>query len=690
MNFDADHPIERRKQDRLGRASFAEAIAKHVRTIPAEHGFTIALRGEWGSGKTSLLNMVAEALEDGKDATAILRFNPWLFGGAADLVTLFFRELSAQLGEGKADDLKEVAKALVGLGQTLAPLSPAGGTTLVAGLVARLVGHWARPRSLREKRDRLREALKRSGSRIVVLIDDIDRLEPHETRDLIRLVRLTSDLPNLVFLLAFDSQRVARSLAPDGNEAEGQQYLDKIVQLSYDVPVVREKVLSRMLTTWLDELVEGRDVVQLEREVWVRVFFDMIQPLVGNLRDVKRYLYALPVTIDTVGREVALADLLGLEALRVLRPSMFRELRDHRTSLVHSRPGMSVADDRRKEQLTAMLDSAGADRGVFETVLQILFPATQEALGSSRYGPEWDADWRKRRRVASEDVLRVYLQAGLDEAALPSKDIQGLVDALTDKEKLLELLSALEGERLEDALERLEDFERDFPQEAAPAAVPILLNQMGRLSGQFTGFLGFSPRLRATRVVLRLLRRIQDREALMARVIEMLENVDSLSGRLNLVEMVGHRESVGHGLVNEGDARILEDALVERLKAATVEELTEEWELFDLVVRPLLWLEGADKARLAARLREHLNDDEFVIALMRTAVSYARDSDGRAEKRIPWDFLIEAIGEGLASAVDRVVRSRRYESLPEEDRDTLELAQKYAAGWRPDEWGARE
>ena len=59
-HFDADRPVECREQDRLGRRSLAEAIAEQVCVIPVEHGFTIAVVGEWGSGKTSVLNMVAE------------------------------------------------------------------------------------------------------------------------------------------------------------------------------------------------------------------------------------------------------------------------------------------------------------------------------------------------------------------------------------------------------------------------------------------------------------------------------------------------------------------------------------------------------------------------------------------------------------------------------------------------------
>ena len=198
--FDADSPIEGRHQDRLGRRSFSEAIAQHIRSVPADHGFTVAVVGEWGSGKTSVVNMVSETLVDDDDTTAVLRFNPWLFGGTVDLVTLFFRALSAQVGQDKFQGLKEVAKALTGLGQTLAPLSPVLGTTAVANLAAQQIAYWTKPPSLYEKRDQLRKALSESCSRVVVLIDDIDRLEPSETRDLVRLVRLTSDLPNLVFL----------------------------------------------------------------------------------------------------------------------------------------------------------------------------------------------------------------------------------------------------------------------------------------------------------------------------------------------------------------------------------------------------------------------------------------------------------------------------------------------------------
>ena len=690
--FDADRPIECREQDRLGRGSFAEAIARQICAVPADHGFTIAVAGEWGSGKTSVLNMVAETLVDDAGTKAVLRFNPWLFGGADDLVTRFFRELSAQLGQGQLEGLKDVARALSKLGQSLAPLSPVSGTKWVASIVARLTSHWTKPPSLHQKRDDLRRALAKSGSKVIVLIDDIDRLDVSETRELMRLVRLTSDLPNVVFLLAFDRRHIARSLRD--NEVEGRQYLDKIVQVSYDLPNVREAILPGVLFPWLNALIENRDLAQFDKEVWGRAFYEVIKPLLGNLRDVKRYLYSLPVTLDTIGREVALVDLLTLEALRILRPAIFDELRAHAEYLVHSQsrsPVWAPEEVRNREiekELSAMLEHAGGEREVLNSVLEILFPATQGFLGRGSYGPNWIAHWRKDRRVACEEVFRVYMQAGLDDGTISSREVQDLVEALTDEERLMGLLDALDEQRFETALERLEDYEHDFPVEAAPVAVPVLMNRMERLSADFVGMFGLSPRFKVTRVVLRLLKRIEDPEALMASMAAMLEEIDSLSGWFELIEMVGHHHSVGHKLVAQAQAKELEDQFVDRLKSATAEQLMEEWNLFVLSLRTVNWLEDEDRVRLASRLREHLVEDGFVLTLLRTAVNYAH-YNGQAEKRVSWDELVEVYGRGLGDAVDRLIRSPLYRGLPDKDQDTIKLAQRYASGWRPKAWHER-
>ena len=459
--------------------------------------------------------------------------------------------------------------------------------------------------------------------------------------------------------------------------------------MSYDLPNVREAILPGMLLPWLDDLVQGRDLAELDKEVWARVFYDVIKPLLGNLRDVKRYLYSVPVTLDMIGQEVALADLLGLEALRVLRPTMFEDIRTRSEYLVHSQSSshLWVSEKERQGQtqreLESMLERAGCERGLLESVFEILFPVTQGFLGRTTYGPTWDRTWRRSRRVACEEVLRVYLQAGLDERTLPIRDIQNLLEALTDEEKLIRLLDAMSDQQVEMALERLADLEQDFPLEAVETAVPALVNRLARLSKHPSSFFGMAPRYKAIYVVSLLVSRIEDQNTLMDKMQDILGKVEYLSGWIHLVEMVGHRESVGRRLVGKEQARILEGRLVARLESSTVEQLTGEWDLFALSVRTLLWLDGEDKKRLEAILYKHLGDDRFILALLLTSFGYAHYDSGRVEERLPWDSLMETFGDNLVNAVNRLAGSQLFRDLSETEQNIIALAQRYASGWRP-------
>ncbi len=687
---DADLPIEDRDSDRLGRRAFAESIAQHILDVSIEHGFTVAVTGEWGSGKTSVLNMVAETLEESGGAVAVLSFNPWLFGGSTELVSRFFNELSAQLGQRNLAPLKVVAKVLTDMGKALAQHSSIPGASPTAAVAGIVVDKWTETPSLLSQRDHLRRTLQTLKSRIVVIIDDIDRLERNETRELIRLIRLTSDLPHVVFLLAFDRRHVASSLGE--TEADGQQYLGKIIQVSYNLPVVREPVLPTMYFARLDELVLERDLDGPDRQVWERVFSELVRPLLSNLRNVKRFLYSLPVTLDMVGKEVALADLLGLEAIRVLKPALFEELKAHPDCLVRYKSDWRLAagfGDRKKEietELEGMLKRAGDDRSILGSVFELLFPVTQEHIGVGTYGTRQEANWRRDRRVACEEVLRIYLSGGLGDATIPADDIRELVSVMTDRTRVASLLDGLDAQELEHTLERLEDFEGEFPEQAASVVAPILVNKMGTLSDEFTGSLSPTPRSRVKLVVYGLLRRIQGHDARGDQVRHMLNELNSLSGKLCLVEAVGYQEYAGQRLVSANAAKELEVELLKSLTAATADELQSEWDLIGLCLRPLRWFEDEGNSRLEQRFSEHLTGDRFVLALLRSAAGYAYRSGGVRQKRLPWQSLVESFGEGLVEAVDRLAKSAVYQDLPEEDKRTVQLAQVHAGGGEATEW----
>lgn len=688
LPFSADRPIESSEQDLLGRRTFAENIAHNILSVPADHGFTVAIVGEWGSGKSSVLNMVKESIEADSDFTAVvLQFNPWLFGSADDLVPRFFRELGAQLGKKGKEQVKAVVSALIELGKGLSPIIPVPGVSAAANAVGDLAEKALGEKSLLEQRDQLYQSLVQLESRVIVIIDDIDRLEPTETRELMRLVRLTSDLPNVVFLLAFDWQHVSLNLRDD--EDDGSHYLDKIVQIRYDLPLIRKTVLSEVLIESLRDLQEEYEVLELESNVWHRIHDDVIRPLLYNLRDVRRFVNSLHVTLDTLGMEVALADLLGLEAIRVMAPRMFETIRSHPELLVRRDNPLEPysSGQARQEAIHRMLSEETDAPFGLKTVLDILFPASMESDGILFLGGR-ESEWRKSRRVACEEVLQIYLLHQISKEALENIKVEAIIEDLIDEQRLADTLDALNGDQFEEALERVEAYESEFPSEAIPIAVPILANRLRRLSPRMSSPFALPPKIKGTRVILRLLRRESDQDRLFACLAEVLEKVESLSSWLEIVEMVGPNENVGHKLVNTEQAKDLEGRLATRLEEATSEELGMEWNLIPLLVRPAQWLPGERATQLYNGLKEHLNDEGFLLTLLRAVVG-TPTPNSFGQIAYNWDPLVEVFGDALPAAVREMATPPFIDSLSPEDQRIVSLAKDYADGWRPDDdWGS--
>jgi predicted KAP-like P-loop ATPase len=243
-----DRPISVAAEDRLGRSGFARMLARALVERPQATSFVVALYGGWGSGKTSTLNLAFEALNEfvsGGQGPLLIRFNPWWYSSTGELLIQFF----AQLGDEFEKDhgLRPIKSRLLEYGQLLAPLGPiadllgAGGAgTPLGGLLSALFKRsqakgQERSRDLRVLKAQIESAIEESGRRIVVVIDDVDRLSAEEIRDIFRLVKATADFPNTRYLLAFDFDTVTNALY-DVQKTDGAKYLEKIVQLPFSLP----------------------------------------------------------------------------------------------------------------------------------------------------------------------------------------------------------------------------------------------------------------------------------------------------------------------------------------------------------------------------------------------------------------------------------------------------------------------
>jgi predicted KAP-like P-loop ATPase len=681
--IDSDRPITAPSDDLLGRVPLARALAVIAAADLGGQGFVMGLTGPWGSGKTSVLNLMAATLDQEKTAY-VVRFDPWLFSSSEELVWRFMREVSIQLqGEQQLGD----AAARIGeYAQILAPLAalaaaPWLAPVLVAG--GSVAGRWRKKpaASAQEQRRKVAAALRKLDRRLVVLIDDLDRLEMSEIRDVVRLVKLVGDFPNTTYVLAYDQRRVANALG-DGDEEDGQEFLEKIIQISHEVPPADPQQLGRVLADSMSKAIGDINRYRFDQAEYTNLFSGA-RALFTTVRDIRRYTNRLPTTLALVGREVELAEVLALEALHVRLPRCFARIVAAKQVLTEPRSeglgGPQVSDERAKTLIDEIVGAAGPFEDEVAAIVRRLFPAAGRHLGGSSYGSEWLGVWRQAGRVAHPEVFDIYLHGALPAGVLPAALVEDAFQNLQDRDALTALLDGVSGDALESLLARLEHYEKEFPTDKLEVPVSVLFNQQHRLLRGRRHVFDIGAEYAVPRLVLRLLRKCDHAEV--ARVTRVaLPQIISLSERGHLIRMVGYRENSGHKLVSEDDAALLEAALFDELLAAEGGELAQEHDLIHL----LWWAHQSRPTDIVDRVQALVDDDEFLLGLLRAALGETvgqgmGDAAVTVSHNLDWRSLTEFVPhDRLAARVREVDVPEVRESLDERATLALQLARKCA------------
>jgi hypothetical protein len=686
----ADSPIQSLSEDRLGRQPFAQALAAEVMAAPVARGYVMGLTGPWGSGKTSILNMTVDALSE---RAIVVHFNPWMFSGTEALVSSFFGEISKQLDKKEAK-LKSIASKLATYGQVLSPLAAlagAGGAT--QGATAILQALSAAP-SVFEQHQELRTMLEGLDKRLVVVVDDVDRLRPSEVLDIVRLVRLVGDFPNTLYLLAFDRHRVEECLG-EGDPERGRAYLEKIVQVTHNVPTARQPDVTAMFIASLAAMLDDMPVSAgpFDAGDWQNIFTFVIRPLLVTPRHVQRLLGSLSMTMRLVGDEVAVADLVGIEAVRVLHPALFEAI-------------VSVAGD--LSVRAGLADQGGYQRGrnaadspiapmhavapgLAEDVCRWLFPAARHYFENMHFGSEWEIIWRRQRKIASSCVFRFYLERQLPDGVVPAQAVDDALSHLSDRAELQRFLHKWSSDELMDLIERMNSAIDELPvsasnveEDPARIATPALLDILPRLPEDRGAF---RPRGSMTlmRIALGLLQRFPEEDVRGEMVCALFEDTNTLSSRLILLWAVGHRENVGKGLIAATVAVELED----RLRADLMAQSPADFAVQDRIA----WLADfmAETEEGKAALHVLAEDDRVMLSLLADCVGETRGqalgaAAIKVTKVLPWegitawfgeDMLVRRIAEVLAAVEEHGIE------ISEEQRRALYLAVDYEAGNRP-------
>ncbi|HDR8128087.1 TPA: hypothetical protein QC448_003176 [Bacillus cereus] len=242
-------PLSSIEFDKLHFSTKAEEIAEFIKGVPNNIPYAISINGSWGSGKSTMLNFIEEKLNTG--LCKVVRFNPWMINTKEELILYLFEEIYDCIDKGhtKAKEkfksyalkisspLARLATIAVSMGQGV----PAPVATPVANGVGDMVKEtgeaiFNKPLSKRKKDliDELETMFIENGQKIIVMIDEVDRLFPDEIINIFQLIKSTLDLPGLFFVVAMDETAVCDALENKGVK-QPSIYLQKIFQRKYIV-----------------------------------------------------------------------------------------------------------------------------------------------------------------------------------------------------------------------------------------------------------------------------------------------------------------------------------------------------------------------------------------------------------------------------------------------------------------------
>lgn len=488
MSLSADKPLVDPKHDRLGYALFAEQLARSISALDSSEGLVIGIYGPWGAGKSTVLNFVRHYLaKSGKtlDPT-IIEFNPWWFSGQENLVRRFFDHLTLTLAPGETE-AKELLNMIKTFADTLEKI-PTPENKWISWIRKCLTQFSDSAQEVTKLKADIDERLKNRDSKVVIFMDDIDRLAAEEIRQLFHLVKVVGNFPNVIYVIAFDRSVVATALE-SFQGTPGDEYLEKIIQVPFELPLPDRFALRKLLFDKLECILRTDQLPwdTIAQDNWTDMYYQVLDRFIKTPRDIVRLTNSLGVTFPAVRHEVNSVDFIAIEFLRVFEPSVYDIVR-HNPDLFAGRPrtsdGSSTIQQEEETFHKAWLhELKEARRESVKALVQRLFPRLSTVWVNTRYRPEQGTPWKQGLRVCRPERFHVYFRLALPEGEPTNVEMNAIVALTANAELLASKLRSLSMQHRPDGttrarvvLERLEDYTAtQIPKENIPATVHALL-----------------------------------------------------------------------------------------------------------------------------------------------------------------------------------------------------------------------
>ncbi|SDF39733.1 P-loop NTPase fold protein [Dyella sp. 333MFSha] len=468
--------------DQLDRLPFAQAVVEVLALVNRDHGLTVSVEGPWGSGKTSAMAIIEEQLRiEARRSPVFVHFNPWLVGDRDALLRQFLGRIAEAVElTDSAEAATKVAKQLTSYAKLFDVVKWIPGAEPMASIVKGVLsgaGHATaaiakeKSANLEKRKEKVEKALRAFPRRIIVFLDDMDRLMPIEVYEMVRILKAVADLPNIGHVVAWDPRYVNDALA-SVHIPHADGFLDKIVQFRMPLPrlagIDKETLVNQALEAMpSDALREYFPGAQGRLSV---LYAKALRDLLEHPRDIHRVFNTVRTIEPSLRGEIVLADIIGLAALMVRCSPVFHMLQRHPRRFVGSLPDEISLLDAGKNLIQAHAASledaieACVMPNEARALVRHLFPQTEPTDGKTGTARVMDT----QGQIASPMRLAAALRMSIGSTGVSLKQVRDYLfepasrsrigesissrSALEFMERLGEMASTTRGEGISDPI----------------------------------------------------------------------------------------------------------------------------------------------------------------------------------------------------------------------------------------------
>ena len=422
-----DSPIKDLGEDYLQQEKFVNRLKSVITDYNSQDSLTIQLRGEWGSGKSSVLNMLKNSLEeDSEKGPLVMYFNPWNFSTKNELIKSFFKELSVIFKENMGDEeFSKLNDYLNLIMSSVVSLTPLFGADSFFSIIANIFSNiliWISKRSVDEKnlvdvKNKLNSLLIKNNRKIVVMVDDIDRLTNIEIEQVFQLTKSIADFSNMIYILAYDEKYAITALENNGIH-QPKEYIKKINQLQLDIPKTNKLNLKEIFFERISEIFK-KNHLNFDYYIIEDIYYSYLTNYFSTIRDINRYLNTLSFYLPLIKERVYINDFLRLTILQVFEydiylkiknnPEMFVESYDFDYLISNHIPSIYYVHEKKAKEFYEELYKLADNEEIVKKILYGLFPKLLYLEQNDKFKFKFnDSEYITDFRIASSRSFNYY------------------------------------------------------------------------------------------------------------------------------------------------------------------------------------------------------------------------------------------------------------------------------------------